>query len=500
MKSKLLALLLVLTFVIFSFACSAPAGGAPNYDMNAGAPGVMAPEGDAAIDPDYNYEEIIESGFVSPSEKQNSTFSLDRNTASYTFARKIINQNSKIPTGSVRIEEYVNYFNYNYERPQKGDGLALGGTLSDCPWNSEHQLFTISVSAEEIDFTEKKQNNIVFLIDTSGSMYGDDRLGLIQQAFTMLTENLADNDIVSVVTYASGVRVAAEGMLGSEKVRIANVLQDLTAGGSTNGAGGIQLAYQTAEKYFIEGGNNRVILATDGDFNVGIRNKNDLYEFISEKRQSNIWLSVLGVGMYNTSDTTMKTLAENGNGNYGYLDSLAEARKLLVQEMGGTLVTIAKDVKINVTFNTDLIEKYRLIGYESKMISDEDFENEQKDAGEIGSGHTVTAVYEVELKEGEGEFASAEIRYKDPETTEQKSLTKGYQTTLAQESVSEDTIFIGCVTEFGLLLRQSEYKADASFNSLISRLEALECVNGVGADEFKAEFLTLAKKARTIYG
>lgn len=500
MMKKICAILLVTLLSLSLFACSA----APKKDGMMGEAGMNGDmlEG-APVSPgmDYEYEEVKESGFINPLENANSTFSLDRNTANYAMARRMINGGSKVPTGSVRIEEYVNYFNYNYQRPEKGEGLALGGSLTDCAWNSEHKTFTVSVSAEEISFEEKKQNNIVFLIDTSGSMLGDDRLGLIKQAFTMLTENLEDNDIVSIVTYASGVRVAAEGLLGKDKLTIANVLQDLNAGGSTNGAGGIQLAYETAEKYYVEGGNNRVILATDGDFNVGIRNKNDLYEFISEKRNLGIWLSVLGVGMYNTSDTTMKTLAENGNGNYGYLDSVSEAKKLLVKEMGGTLVTVAKDVKINVNFNADAVEKYRLIGYETKMMSMEDFENSEKDAGEIGSGHTVTAVYELKLKDGaSGTFASAEIRYKHPETNEQNSITKDYTTDLAEEEISEEVIFIGCVTEFGLILRNSEYKANASFTSVIERLQTLECVCGVDADEFKAEFLELCQKARSIYG
>ena len=509
MKRKFLALVLIICLCFSVSACSAAPKNEYNGDVDgmydAAKPGVAEGEDveeDVGTNPNYNYEEVKENGFINPAEKPDSTFSLDRNTASYTYARKIINQNGKVATGSVRIEEYVNYFNYDYQRPAVGEGLAIGGTLSDCPWNSANKMFALSVSAEEISFENKKQNNIVFLIDTSGSMYGDERLGLIQPAFTMLTENLADNDIVSVVTYASGTRVAAKGMIGSDKVTISNVLQDLSAGGSTNGAGGIQLAYQTAEEFFIEGGNNRVILATDGDFNVGISSKNALAEFIAEKRDSGIWLSVLGVGMYNTNDTTMKTLAENGNGNYGYLDSLQEARKLLVQEMGGTLVTVAKDVKINVNFKPEVVKEYRLIGYETKMMSMDDFNNEQKDAGEIGSGHTVTAVYELVLQDGaEGQFASAEIRYKDPKTNEQKSISENFATEFMLASqVSEDAVFIGCVIEFGLILRNSEYRGDASFNGLISRLETLECVCGADADEFKAEFLQIAKKARSIYG
>lgn len=501
MKVKFIISILTLCILFGCIGCSASAPNGSKDDYYAGsAPGLNY---EASLpELGYEHEEVKENAFADPAQTPNSTFSLDRNTASYTFARKIINSGGKVSTGAVRIEEYINYFNYDYARPQKGEGLAMGGSLAMCPWNNENFIFTVNVSAEEISFENKVQNNLVFLIDTSGSMYGEDRLGLIQQAFTMLTENLAENDIVSVVTYASGVGIAGEGMLGNEKVKIANVLQDLSAGGSTNGAGGIQLAYEVAQKYFVQGGNNRVILATDGDFNVGISNKDDLNEFISEKRELGIWLSVLGVGMYNTNDTTMKTLAENGNGNYAYLDSVNEARKVLVQEMGGTLVSVAKDVKINVEFNPEVVEKYRLIGYETKTLTLEDFENQQKDAGEIGSGHTVTAVYEIKFKEGDsqGKIASAEIRYKDPSTDESKSLTKDYTTDLNLDvPYSEDLIFIGCVTEFGLLLRNSEYKASASFDSIISRLEQLTCVCGDNADQFKAEFLELVKKAKQNY-
>ena len=375
--------------------------------------------------------------------------------------------------------------------------MAVSGSLFDCPWNSENKLFTIGVAAEEISFENPTQNNLVFLIDTSGSMYGDDRLGLIQQAFTMLLENLADNDYVSIVTYAGDCRVALDGARGTEKTKIANVLQDLEASGSTNGSGGIQLAYEEAAKYFVKGGNNRVILATDGDFNVGISNKNQLKSFISEKRNSGIYLSVLGVGMFNTNDTTMKTLAENGNGNYAYLDSVAEARKVLVEEINGTFNVVAKDAKIGVVFNADVVDSYRLIGYESKMMSQEEFDDEQKDAGEIGSGHTVTAVYEVKLKENaSGEVATAELRYKNPQTEESQSITYTCTTQDYTQTPDEDSVFIGCVVEYGLLLRQSQYKGDASFQSVIQRLETLNCVS---TDQFKAEFLTIVQKAARLY-
>lgn len=490
MKRTIVTVALLMVVVFLMCACS---------------PSMMAPEGDydSGIISDvntgdnYQHEDVAENGFVSPSEQPSSYFSLDRNTANYSLMRRQINMGMKINENSVRIEEWVNYFNYDYPRPTD-EALAVSGSLFDCPWNSDSKLMTIGVSAEEIQFGNK-QNNIVFLIDTSGSMYGDDRLGLIQQAFTMLTESLGDEDYISIVTYASGTRIALDGARGAEKTRIANVIQDLEAGGSTNGQGGIELAYSEAEKYFVNGGNNRVILATDGDFNVGISNKDELKNFISEKRQSGIYLSVLGVGMYNTNDTTMKTLAENGNGNYAYLDSVAEARKVLVEELDGTFNVVAKDSKIGVEFNADVVDKYRLIGYETKMMSEDDFNDEKKDAGEIGSGHTVTAVYEVQLKEdATGNIATAEVRFKDPETEESKSVSKTFTTDELTATPNEDSVFIGCVVEFGLILRNSQYMGNANLTSVITRLENLQCTTADG-DPFKAEFLEVVVKAKQLY-
>lgn len=361
----------------------------------------------------------------------------------------------------------------------------------------ENKLFTIGIAAEEISFASDIQNNIIFLIDISGSMFGEDRLGLIQQAFTMLLDNLGDNDYVSIVTYASNCRVALSGARGTEKTKIANVLQDLSASGTTNGSGGIQLAYAEAEKYFIQGGNNRVILATDGDFNVGISDKNQLKNFISEKRQSGIFLTVLGVGMFNTNDSTMKTLAESGNGNYAYLDSVAEARKVLVEELNGTFNVVAKDAKAGVIFNPETVEKYRLIGYESKMLSQDEFYDENKDAGEIGSGHTVTAVYEIKIKDNAaGNIATVEIKYKHPESNENKNITETFTTYDYSANPDEDCIFIGCVVEYGLLLRNSEFKGNADFENVISRMSQLSCVR---EDPFKAEFLEIVKKACILY-
>ncbi|MCH5153183.1 MAG: von Willebrand factor type A domain-containing protein [Clostridiales bacterium] len=452
----------------------------------------------------YQYEEIVEQPFVSTDEETSSYFSLDRNTASYSLMRRQIENGQKISAGSVRLEEYVNYFNYNYARPTGEDALALGGAVFDCPWNAQHKLLSISVAAEELKLDDTQRNNIVFLIDTSGSMYGDDRLGLIQQAFTMLLDSLASDDIISIVTYAGDSRVALDGELAANKLKIAKVIEDLEASGSTNGAGGLENAYRIAQKHFVEEGNNRVILATDGDFNVGVSSKAGLQELISEKRDSGIYLSVLGVGMTNTNDTTMETLARNGNGNYAYLDSIFEAKKVLVQELNGTLVTVAKDAKIGVEFNKEVVSKYRLLGYDTKLLTQEQFEDENTDAGEIGAGHTVTAVYEIELKTGadgavQGNIAQVELKYKKPATSQtggtedNKSVSITFTTEDYTATPNNDCVFIGCVLEYGLILRQSKYKGEATFNAVLARLETLE--DYLATDEFKQDFASIVQKA-----
>ena len=491
---KILSIVLTLALCLVLFAACSAAG--DYYDGWYDSPNWL---GGADEDGEnYQFEEITENNFVSTDDETTSYFSLDRNTASYSLMRRQIEMGLKLNSGSVRLEEYINYFSYDYTRPTGDDALAMSGSVFDCPWNDNHKLLTIGVAAEEVSFENAKPNNIVFLIDTSGSMASADRLPLIQQAFTMLLEYLGEEDTVSIVTYASSERVALEGARGTEKTTIANVLQDLMASGSTNGSGGIQRAYAVAEKYFIEGGNNRVILATDGDFNVGVSSKSGLNSLISEKRASGIYLSVLGVGMYNTNDVTMETLARNGNGNYAYLDSVSEARKVLVEELQGTINVVAKDAKIGVEFNPEVVSKFRLIGYDTKLLTYEQFEDEATDAGEIGSGHTVTAVYELELKQGAaGKIADAEIRYKDPTSDVSKSVACAFSTDDYTSAPSGDSLFISCVVEYGLILRESEHKGDASFEHLISRLTSLSSY--VEADQFKSEFVEIVAKAQTIY-
>lgn len=350
---------------------------------------------------DWNTEEysaLEEAGFKSVANDPLSTFSADVDTASYSNVRRMIEQGytmDEIPEGAVRIEEMLNYFSYDYNLPKKNEPFGVTAVIGDCPWNEEAKLLQIGLKTQEIDFSEAPDSNLVFLLDVSGSMTSDDKLPLLQKSFSMLVEELGEKDTVSIVTYAGSDRVVLQGESGDNKTRIIEAINALEAGGSTNGADGIGTAYALAEKYFIEGGNNRVILATDGDLNVGISSESGLKELVTEKKESGVFLSVLGFGTGNIKDNKMETLADCGNGNYAYIDTIGEAKKVLVEQMGATLVTVAKDVKLQVEFNPAYVKGYRLLGYENRALATEDFDDDKKDAGEIGAGHMVTALYEI---------------------------------------------------------------------------------------------------------
>ena len=330
---------------------------------------------------EYNY--ISENGYKTTVKEPLSTFSVDVDTASYSNLRRYINSGQQIPADAVRIEEMLNYFSYDYPEPENGDPFSVTTEYSDCPWNEDNRLLLIGLQAKEIDFSRRPPSNLVFLLDISGSMYSDDKLPLVQKSFTMLAENLTQKDRVSIVTYAGYESVVLDGVSGDQTARIAAALDDLEAGGSTAGAAGIEKAYELARKNYISGGNNRVILATDGDLNVGISSEGELTRLIQEKKKDGVHLSVIGVGTGNLKDNKMEALADNGDGNYNYIDSIFEAKKVLVDEMGGTLVTVAKDVKIQVEFNPRYVSGYRLIGYENRLLNQEDFNDDKVDAGEI---------------------------------------------------------------------------------------------------------------------
>ena len=493
MRKFLAAMLLVLCITPF-WSCGGVADKGGMY-YGAGVNYEMTETGE-------NYTEIVEKPFVQTSQSPSSYFSIDANTASYPNLRSLIKNNYRIDKDAVRVEEMLNYFNYDYATPTNGDILALTASVFDTPYNTETKLLTIGLAAQEVSFSQQS-NNIVFLIDTSGSMYGEDRLGLVQQSFMMLAENLNEDDRVSIVTYAGSDTIALEGAYGYEKQKILAVIEDLSASGSTAGSAGIKTAYQIAEKYFIQGGNNRVILATDGDFNVGITGTRALEDFISEKRDSGVYFSVFGVGRGNIQSDKMETLALNGNGTYSYIDTVKEAKRALVEQIGGTMLTVAKDVKAGVTFNPEYVESYRLIGYENKRLTQEEFEDENTDAGELGSGHTVTVVYEI--KTTEKEFVSTDnlaqviVKYKPTENSATADTAQSLETTMDigitayHTTLTQTDSFVSSVVEFALILRDSQYKANADLNALITRLDDLD----LSTDEFKEEFRDLVKLYRT---
>lgn len=459
------------------------------------------------------YSSIEEPGFKSVANSPLSTFSVDVDTASYSNLRRMIEDGysiEAIPEGAVRIEEMLNYFSYDYNLPDGEEPFGVTTVIGDCPWNEDAKLLQIGLKTEEIDFSEAPDSNLVFLLDVSGSMYSDDKLPLLQRSFVMLVEELTEKDRVSIVTYAGSDKVVLEGVSGDEKAVITEAIEALEANGSTNGSDGIQTAYRLAEKYFIEGGNNRIILATDGDLNVGVTSESELEKLVSEKKESGVFLSVLGFGTGNIKDNKMETLADKGNGNYAYIDSLREAKKVLVEEMGATLVTVAKDVKLQIEFNPAYVKGYRLLGYENRMLATEDFDDDTKDAGEIGAGHTVTALYEIisvdsaqeipqtDLKYQEqcssgvenGEWLTISIRYKAPESEESRLCTYPVTEGMYTDQPSEDFYFAAAVAEFGLLVRDSKYKGDASFENVRGLLKQVD----TEADEYKDEFVDLVKR------
>ena len=466
------------------------------------------------------YTKGEENGFKLVATEPLSTFSADVDTASYANVRRMIMDGYSIDyidPDAVRPEEFINYFSYDLNRPRKGEKFGLTKEMSVCPWNTDHELLMVGMATKAIERDDSKPTNLVFLIDVSGSMFGDDRLGLLQKSFKELTEQLTENDRVSIVTYASGVNTVLEGAVGDRKGKrqICNALDSLQAGGSTNGEGGLMLAYELAEDNFIEEGNNRVILATDGDLNVGISSEEELKKFIEKKRKSGVYLSVLGFGSGNLKDNKMETLADCGNGNYNYIDSLMEAKKVLVEEMSATLETVADDVKLQVEFNPEYVNSYRLIGYENRMLAATDFNDDTKDAGEIGAGHQVIALYEIvpagaknsiNLKYGkkdasepkathtgsrsetsnefEGEYATLSVRYKEPG----ESKSSLFDVVIDEDDYtgrpSDDFVFAASVAEFAQILADSDNKGDATLEDVKDMLEELD----IKDDEYKEEF------------
>lgn len=471
------------------------------------------------------YSEWEEKGFASVMKEPLSTFAADVDTASYSNLRRLINAGydlDMLPQGAARIEEMINYFSYDYNAPKGKEPFGVTTQISTCPWNEDAELLMIGLKTEDIDYSQAPPSNLVFLLDVSGSMYSDDKLPLLQESFGLLAENLTKKDRVSIVTYAGEDQVVLKGARGDETKKIKRALNALEASGSTNGSRGIQTAYELAEENFIKGGNNRIILATDGDLNVGLTTEEELEELITEKKESGIFLSVLGFGTGNIKDNKMETLADKGNGNYAYIDCLREANKVLVEEMSATLLTICKDVKFQVEFNPAVVESYRLLGYENRALAKEDFNDDTKDAGEIGAGHSVTALYELILKESvngmsaeeiddlkyskqykeelggmpsgaaaEKEWLTISIRYKKPAEDESRLLEYPVGYECYTNKPSDDYIFATAVAEFGLLASHSEYPEDASVKHVEKALKSINL-----SDEYKKEFLELVQAVR----
>ena len=466
------------------------------------------------------YDGIEENRFHDAKDTPLSTFSIDVDTASYSNVRRFLQNEELPPAGAVRIEELINYFSYGYPEPKAGDPFSVSIEVSRAPWNTSHELVRIGLKGRSVPAAERPLSNLVFLVDVSGSMQDADKLPLLKRSLRALVDKLAPDDRVAIVVYAGSSGLVLPSTRGADRSRILMALDGLEAGGSTNGAEGIRLAYQTARENFLKEGNNRVILCTDGDFNVGVTSQSELISLIEKERSSGVFLSVLGFGTGNLKDSTMEKLADKGNGNYSYIDSPSEGRKVLVEQMGATLFAIAKDVKVQVEFNPARVAGYRLIGYENRLLAKEDFNDDKKDAGEIGAGHTVTALYEVvpagqnlpdqpsvdPLKyqfpaagrsTGSEDLLTVKLRFKAPDGDKSRLIESPVQASAekAFDQASPDFQFAAAVAAFGMKLRGSPHAGDLSWKAIqnIARRNL-----GEDPGSYRAEFLTLVEKARQL--
>ncbi len=473
-------------------------------------------------DAGYNteeYDRIYDNAFRDAVSNPLSTFSIDVDAASYSNMRRFINGGSLPPKDAVRTEELINYFSYDYPQPRGNDPFSIYTEISKCPWNNKNLLVHIGLQGKKIDMKDIPASNLVFLLDVSGSMDNYNKLPLLKSAFRMLVDNLRPQDRVAIVVYAGAAGIVLPSTPASDKEKILEAIDNLQAGGSTAGGEGIMLAYKTASKNLIQGGNNRIILATDGDFNVGVSSDADLVRLIESKRNQGIFLTVLGFGMGNYKDSKMEKLADKGNGNYAYIDNMPEAKKVLVNEIGATLMTIAKDVKIQVEFNPAKVKSYRLIGYENRLLAKEDFDNDKKDAGELGAGHTVTALYEIVPAEAASdtpvdenlryqsttvkpdaynsdEILTVKFRYKYPDGNKSKLIEMPVKETIQDMANTSDNFrFSAAVAAFAMLLRDSEYKGTADYDYVIKTAK-----NALGQDTYgyRAEFIKLAEAGKLL--
>ena len=474
--------------------------------------------------PDFNregYDRITYNPFLSVTENPLSTFSIDVDTASYSNLRRFLNSSTLPPKDAVRIEEMINYFSYDYPDPEGEQPFSVHAEVAQTPWAPQHRLLKIGLKGREMAWEQRPSSNLVFLLDVSGSMQPDNKLPLLKAALGLLLERLGENDRVALVVYAGASGLVLPSTSADQKEPIRQALERLQAGGSTHGSSAIQLAYDTAVANFIPGGINRVILATDGDFNVGITDQGALTRLIEEKAQSGVFLSVLGFGMGNYQDSTLEKLADQGNGNYAYIDRLAEARKVLVEELPSTLVTLAKDVKIQIEFNPLKVSAYQLVGHENRLLAKEDFNDDTRDAGEIGAGHTVTALYEIVPvgqtapvasvdalryqrrfettdEAASGELLTLKLRYKNPQETSSQLLESVVRDSGQEYArASEDFKFAAAVASFGMLLRESPHKGTTTLGSV---LELAEEGRGDDVQGYRSEFLDLVRKAGRLIG
>lgn len=467
-----------------------------------------------------SYSKLIENDFKTAEANPLSTFAIDVDGASYSNVRRMLMQGILPQADAVRSEEFINYFSYKYPQPLNSQPFSITGITGNCPWNTEHKLLQIGLKGKEIDLNNAPKNNLVFLIDVSGSMEDANKLPLLKRAFKLLVNQLREDDKISLVVYAGNAGVILNGAYGDEKEKILNALNNLNAGGSTAGGEGIELAYKIAKENFIKKGNNRIIIATDGDFNVGISSQSELEKLIETKRDEGIYLSVFGFGEGNIKDNIMETLADKGNGNYYYIDNFMEARKVLVSQFGGTLITIAKDVKIQIEFNPALVKEYRLIGYENRLLNAEDFNNDKKDAGEIGAGHCVTALYEIIMTDSKDsrtnvdalkykkeninaglELGTVKFRYKGVSVKDTSSLliTK---TIDSKPSDSSDDIhnlnLAAGLAEFAMLLRDSKHTQNATFDSAANLVASGLNNDKEGYVSNLIELIKIAKSLKTV--
>lgn len=473
---------------------------------------------------DFNregYDNISENKFLKVTDNPLSTFSIDVDAASYSNVRRFLNQGQLPPAGAVRIEEMVNYFHYEYPQPTNDDPFSINTEISDCPWNRDNKLVLIGLQGKKIPTENLPASNLVFLIDVSGSMWDANKLPLVKASMKMLVDQLREQDKISMVVYAGAAGLVLAPTSGADKTKIKDAIDKLEAGGSTAGGAGIKLAYKTAQENFVKGGNNRVILCTDGDFNVGESSDDAMERLIENERKSGVFLTVLGYGVGNYQDAKMQKLADKGNGNHAYIDGITEAKKVLVNEFGGTLFTIAKDVKLQIEFNPAKVQGYRLIGYENRMLAKEDFNDDKKDAGELGSGHTVTALYEVIpvgvesdfLKEVDAlkyqknvvplsksshndEIMTVKFRYKAPDGDVSKLIEHPVvdkQIFIAK--TSDNFRFAASVAQFGMLLRNSEFKSTASYSSVLNLARKAK---GTDDEGYRSEFIRLAESAQLL--